>query len=202
MAKIPITIDHGAEGNETKMVEVDGNSKKSKQKPNVTVTQTSAKSAVKEDIANIASYLFTDVFVPMMKDIIYRIGMGALGMGLYGVDKAKDTPYRSNDRERYSRISHEQRRDRDDLPQRSRGRYDFSRIEFKTREEAQDVLDFLRDELSENDDVSVATFYSCINIRSEYTDRSYGWVSLRNAEVIPTRNGFILDLPKPVLLED
>jgi hypothetical protein len=54
--------------------------------------------------------------------------------------------------------------------------------------------------LNQYDAVTVADFYDCIGESKEFTDESYGWVSLEGTRVSSTRGGFFLDLPPTELL--
>ena len=44
--------------------------------------------------------------------------------------------------------------------------------------------------------VSVADLYELVGVDGEYTDNDYGWTNIRNADVVRTRDGYLLSLPK------
>ena len=56
----------------------------------------------------------------------------------------------------------------------------------ETKEDSQEKVD------------SVADLYGLVGIDSEYTDNKYGWTNLSSASIKATRDGYILDLPRPV----
>ena len=44
--------------------------------------------------------------------------------------------------------------------------------------------------------VTVADFYDLVGVTCDYTDNNYGWTSLRSAEVVRVRDGYIIKLPR------
>ena len=46
--------------------------------------------------------------------------------------------------------------------------------------------------------VSVADLYDLVGITCNYTDNKYGWTSVRNAEPVRTRDGYVLKLSRPI----
>ena len=48
--------------------------------------------------------------------------------------------------------------------------------------------------------VSVADFYDLVGVTGDYTDNKYGWTDLRNANVIRVRDGYMIKLPRALLL--
>ena len=43
---------------------------------------------------------------------------------------------------------------------------------------------------------SVADMYDLVGISCDYTANKYGWTNIRNAEVVRTRDGYMLKMPK------
>lgn len=70
-----------------------------------------------------------------------------------------------------------------------------------TRAEAEEVVDQLFDILSRDGVTTVADLYEIVGVNAERRDERWGWKDLRAASVRRIRTGYLLDLPKPELLE-
>lgn len=72
----------------------------------------------------------------------------------------------------------------------------------KTRQEAMSVLTLLINDATAYGVVTVADYYDMLGVLSNYTDHAYGWDDqlIRQATVTPVRDGYILNLPKPVVV--
>lgn len=78
----------------------------------------------------------------------------------------------------------------------SRARHDFDEIVIAERGEAQEVLDSLIMLVEEYGHARVSDLYTLVGISDDdYTDLKWGWTDLHLAKVLPTRGGYILDLP-------
>ena len=49
--------------------------------------------------------------------------------------------------------------------------------------------------------VTIADMYDLANLTSNYTDNKYGWMNVRNAEVIRARDGYVIKLPRAVPID-
>lgn len=149
---------------------------------------------ISEDAANVKSYVFMDVLVPAIKKAVSDIVRDGIDMILYGEthrSSSKKTSYVS-----YRDYSSSSRRD-DRREVRSRNVYSYDELIFETRGDAEFVLDQMFDILEAYDIVSVADLYDLAGESCEHTANRYGWTNLRNSEVVRTRDGFIIKLPKP-----
>lgn len=90
------------------------------------------------------------------------------------------------------------------MPMSRRGQaiHDFEEIEFQSRQDASIVLNLMYDRLEQYGTVSVAEFYGWADVRGNFTDQNWGWRSLEGAGPTRSRNGFVLNLPMPVPLND
>lgn len=155
-----------------------------------------------EDIGSVGAYLINDVLVPAAKKTIVDLVENGISMLVFG-----DTSHRSTSKSRlnertsytryYERESERSSRRREPV----RARYDFEDAIFGMRGEAQDVLDGMIDILDKYDAVSIADMYELSGLRSDYTDRKYGWTNLSAAKVVHTHDGFLIDLPRPEVLD-
>lgn len=160
-----------------------------------------------QDAGDIKSYLFIEVFVPAIKNLILDIVNQGLGMKFYGSGRAytnrsnggntQKTPYGSFFRPQASQ---------NNSPSKSRVEYsrvshDFDDIILETKGEAEQVIDILNEEISQYGQATVADLYDAVGKTSKFTDNSFGWFDLKSARPVRVRDGYLLDLPRPVSLK-
>ena len=149
---------------------------------------------ISENVSNIKDYIFMDVLVPAIKKTIENIVVDGIDMLLYG--EAGHTRRKSGSKVSYSKC-YDRRDDRFASESRRSSRFDYDEIKFETRGEAEAVLDEMEDIIDAYSVVTVSDLYDMADLTSPYTANRYGWSSLRSAEVIRTREGYFLKLPKP-----
>lgn len=158
---------------------------------------------ISEDANNVKDYIFLDVLVPTIKKAISDIVTDGIDIILYGGsgNGRKRSSSGSISYTSYSRFSDRfSDRDRRDDRRSSIG-YRFNDIIFDDRREAKEVLERL-DELIDNyGKATVADFYDLVDISGNYTDNRYGWTSLRNADIVSVRDGWMIKLPKALVLD-
>lgn len=141
---------------------------------------------IADDAQSIKSYLFKDVVVPTIKKTITDI----VDMILYGgTSKRKSTASRVSYRSYYDDP-------RDSRRETRTPGYSYDDIILETRGDAEEVLDQLNDLIDTYKIASVADLYDLVGISGNYTDNKYGWTNLSNADVVRTRDGFALKLPR------
>lgn len=72
---------------------------------------------------------------------------------------------------------------------------------YDSREEAEEVLDKLREIVSNYGSASLVDLKQCAGISYDLTDHKYGWTDLSAAIVYGTHGGYKVDLPKVILLD-
>lgn len=161
-----------------------------------------------DDARSVASYVAQDVLLPAAKDMISdavtqtveRILFGDSSPSRRGTSRSSNasyTPYhRASASYKKSNGPSDRRGDR-----RKRAAHDFDDIEFDTRAEAEVVLDRLYDLVNDYDYATVSDLYDLVGIDAKFTDENYGWYDLRGSTIRRIRTGYILDLPKPEVLE-
>ena len=82
-----------------------------------------------------------------------------------------------------------------------KSRMDFREILFASRGDAEEVLSGLSDLIKEYKYASVADLYDLCNITSSFADNKYGWEDISGASVRRATDGYILDLPKAIVLD-
>jgi hypothetical protein len=169
-----------------------------------------------ENAKNAVVYVWFEVLIPQARDLFADALREGIDRRIYGDNRPMN---RSSSRSRhsssngfvsYNRYSgHNSNRNdrdrRDDQPrnmsQRSRAAHNFDEIVLPTRVEAEEVVDRLFDLVSKYESATVADLYDLVGVSGNFTDEKYGWVDIRGAGVSRVSNGYLLDLPKPELLD-
>lgn len=164
------------------------------------------------DMSSVVEHIFFDVLIPAAKDTISDIVEGAINMMLFGSRRGGRTTRRSDGRSRiytsYDRMYDDRERrvdpkDRDrDGPVRGRSRNAVEDVVFPSKAEAEDVLDNLRYLIEKYGVASVKDYYRFADLKSDYTKETYGWFNLEDADVARIREGWLLRLPKPVVIDE
>lgn len=149
---------------------------------------------ISEDASNVKSYVFMEVLVPAIKKAISDIVTNGIDMILYGGKGGGSS--RSTSKVSYR--SYYDDRSRRDEPSYSTGRrFDYDDIVFETRAEAETVRRQMEDTIARYGIVTVADMYDMAGLtNAPYTSSNYGWASIRTAETVRVRDGYILKLPK------
>lgn len=150
---------------------------------------------VSDDVENVKSYIFEDIIVPAIKDILLDTVKTLLGVnGRTGKNTtASKVSYRSyydkeNDRRDYS-------------ARKVRTGYDYDNIVFESRGDAEAVLDAMNDIITQFGVVSIGDLYDLADMSVDnYTLNKYGWTDIRSATVNRVRDGYMLKLPKALPL--
>jgi hypothetical protein len=158
---------------------------------------------ISEDIANVKSYIIMDVLVPAIKKAVSDIVTNGIDMILYGESG------RNKNRSSGSKISYvnyyDRRSDdrRYDEPRNTsaRGGMNFDDLRFEHRRDAEAVLDQMAEVIDRFTFVTVSDMYDMADVTAPFTGNKYGWTSVRNAEVVHTRDGYIIKLPKATLID-
>lgn len=79
--------------------------------------------------------------------------------------------------------------------------HDFDEIILATRAEGNEVIRRMDDLIQKYEQVTVSDLYQLVDIAPSFTDEKWGWTDIREARVERTRAGYLLDLPRPELLD-
>ena len=150
----------------------------------------------KDDIQSVGQYIFADVLLPAVKDLVVDMVRQGIERAVYGESSPHTRGprgYSSRGYTSYNVISSGRRNDdgpgyRREISARQRSSHNFSDIIIPTRSEALDVLDGLDAQIRQFGVVSVADLYDLVGITSEFTDESWGWDNLRGATVYRRRH--------------
>lgn len=171
--------------------------------------QKAADNFISEDAPNVFSYIFTDIVIPTVKDLLAEMGKSAIDMIFYGGETSGGSS-RNKNRSRGSssrRSSYEHIDYMDYYDERERRRVDHKtyvrsrrsmEFLFETRADAEEVLFQMYDILDRYNVVSVLDFYQLVGKEGTYTDDKYGWMNLDLVKIKMVRDGHLLMLPKPL----
>jgi hypothetical protein len=219
--KEKMKVDRGGYGTEIIQMDFPSNSHKSKEKTKKQekkVEKVTSGKVVKQkkslgkkfaetflgdNIESVSSYIIYDIIIPAAKNMISDTVSNGIEMLLFGQtrgsrtrrDRGKSYVSYSNyykDRDRY--------RDRQ-ISQRNRARHNFDDIILESRGEAEEVLSHLVDLTEDYGMASVADLYDLVGVTSNFTDNKYGWDNLSSGRVVPVRGGYLLELPRPIVLD-
>lgn len=143
---------------------------------------------VSEDARDIKTYLMRDIVVPTVKKTI----SDTVDMILFGGSKKSSS--------RIPRVSYrsyyDEPRTRDVREATPTVGYSYDDIVLSSRGDAEEVLSQMNDLIDTYSIVSVGDLYDLVGMTGNYTDNRYGWTNLRTAEVVRTRDGWMLKLPR------
>lgn len=155
------------------------------------------------DAPSVWGYVVGDVLVPAARDMLADALTQGFERMIYG--EARSTGRRAASRggqgytsyNRYSSSTIRREDPRPPMSRRARSQHEFDEIILATRAEAEEVLDNLFQLIEKYGQATVGDLYELVDLTGNYTDDKWGWSDLRGSNVRRTRNGYLLDLPKP-----
>lgn len=152
---------------------------------------------------DVLSYVVEDVIQPRVRDLLYDIVVGTADAKIYGRGRRSSSSGSSYERNDYeNRYKKNGWNDSDRKKSGRRGAFDL--IEwFEDRQDAVDVLDAMKGRIKQFGTVTVNDYYDFIGktIENNYTMADFGWDNLDNATIRHNRDGYIIDLPRPIHLD-
>ena len=153
-----------------------------------------------EDVVNVKNYILMDVIIPSIKKAVYDTIVGTLDMSMYGGRSSGKR--HTADKVSYRDYNSASRRDeRTYNSTRTNSGYSYDDIVLDTRGEAETILARMDELIDQYNEVRVADLYDLVGITGEYTDNKYGWTNIRNAEVVRTRDGYKIKMPRAIPLK-
>lgn len=164
---------------------------------------------LEDDTKSVGDYIVHDVLIPAAKSLICdMIGWGGFAeMLLFGDRRRRRGQGSSLGRGTVSYGSFYKTLDRNsldrprELSRSGRIRHDFDEIILESRGEAEEVIAHLNDMIVDYGQATVSDLYDLVGITPSFTDEKYGWTDLRGSGVVRVRGGYLLDLPRPQLLD-
>ena len=146
---------------------------------------------VPEDVDDVKSYIFEDIVVPAVKDIILDAVKAVLGVN--NTYKGRSSTAGKISYRKYH--DDRDRRDRD-TPSQIKRAYDYDDIIIENRGDAEEVLVRMDELIATYGLVSVADFYDLVGVSGNYTDNKYGWTDIRGATTVRVGDGYMIKLPR------
>lgn len=156
-----------------------------------------------DDMNSVKKYILLDVIIPAIKETISEIINKGTDMILYG-DVGHNSSNKNGPKVSYYNYSQQGKKQSRKTESPRKGIYDYQDIIFENRGTAEGVLDEMISALEKFPAVTVADLYDSLpfTVAGQFTDNSYGWTNLSSAGVKRVRGGYILDLPRPIYLDD
>jgi hypothetical protein len=153
------------------------------------------------DAKSVAGFVMMDVLLPSAKDMIFEAFTQGMQRTLFGESGPGATRRPGASRPGYTPYNRMGAGTRPAEPREisraARSQHNFDEILLATRVEAETVIDRLYDLIERYEEASVADLYDLVEISGDFTDAKWGWKSLTGARAVRTRDGYLLDLPRP-----
>lgn len=170
------------------------------------------------DTKSVWEYVLLDVMVPAAKDMLADAASQGVERMIFGESRSSTRrsygrePWSPSNRVSYNRYSSSSSSAtsnpvgrasgrEEGISRRARAIHDFDEIILPTRVEAEEVIERLAFLLEKYESATVADLYDLVGITGNYTDDKYGWTDLRDSGVQRIRQGYLLNLPKPIPLD-
>lgn len=153
-----------------------------------------------QDLNSVKEHLIKDVLFPNVRKLLYDIITNGADTIIYG-GKGKNEQS-DGTRVSYWRSYVSGSGSNNEKPTYSgRGIYNFENLLFEKKQDAEAVLDSMQEIIDQFGVVSVADLYDLADVTIDNTTASnYGWKSIASAKSVPTPDGWILSLSKPIYL--
>ena len=158
-----------------------------------------------DDIRTVSSVVVFDVMIPAAKDMIQDMISEGVQRLLFGEARGPARSRRPQSGGSYinygrysSAMNQRQEQQSRDMSRRARATHDFDELVLEDRGEAEQVLDALTELIDLYELATVYDLYELAGIPASFTDKKWGWTSLRDASVQRIRGGYLLNLPRPV----
>lgn len=159
---------------------------------------------ISEDAKNVKSYVLGEVLIPAIKKAISDIVTDGIDIILYGESRRGGRSRSNADRVSYRNYYDGGSYNRPQMNERRAlmaGQYSYDDIILPTRGEAEDVLARMDELMDTYGLVRVADLYDLVGITGNYTDNKYGWTNITRAEIVRTRDGFMIKMPRAVPID-
>lgn len=162
-----------------------------------------------EDAKSVGDHILFDVLIPAAKAAISDAASQGVERLLFGEVRSRRATSSVTSRTNYTSynrpVSSPGRAFEPDgarsMSRRARATHDFNEIVLEDRGQAEGVLDGMGALIDKYDICTVSDLYDLVGITGNYTDDKWGWTDLRGAEVRRIREGYLLNLPRPVAID-
>ena len=153
---------------------------------------------VAEDLKTVTNFAVTDVVVPALKEMFFKVVKDGLEMFLFG------NRGRSNSRSGVDSISYRNYYDKPAQTHsvRNSSRMDYEDIIFDSRGQAERVIMEMENVIRRYGYVTVADMFDMVELTAPYTGNKYGWTSVQHAEPVRLMGGgYVIKLPKAMPID-
>lgn len=152
------------------------------------------------DLKTIIDYIGKEVIIPAAKKMLVDAGCDAISMLFYGdtshsAKRPTNYGYGSGVGVNYTRFS--STRGESIRPTARYSNVVCDDIILQSKDEANMVIDSLCEVIETYGWVSVADMHEMVGMPVGYTEHKYGWNSLRTADIIAVREGYMIRFPAP-----
>lgn len=148
------------------------------------------------DVDDVKRYVLRDVLIPTIKRTISDVVDMLLGVN---TTPRSSSPAGTRVSYRSYYDARNDRRESTALRPRSTP-YSYDDVVFDRYDDAAEVLLRMRELVSRFDAVSVADLFDMTGNVGNYTDNKYGWTDLSDARIERVSDGYIIRLPRPIVL--
>lgn len=161
------------------------------------------------DPGSVWGYLAYDILIPAIKDTMSDVVSMGIERMLFGDSRSPSSRHRTSTPSGYgytnygkfSKPSYQAREEPRQMSRRARSAHNFDEIVLETRLEAETVIERLDDLCDRYGQASVNDLYELVGVTGDFTDEKYGWTDMRSANVSRVHGGFLLNLPRPEVLD-
>jgi hypothetical protein len=164
-----------------------------------------------DDTQTVGQYLMFDVVVPTVKALVLDLVNQGLERKFYGDGRSSSSTRRAGYATTYNRpsgtaypgkpMTSAGSNGRREMSERARAAHDFDEIILKEKGEGEIVLDTMQEYINDAGLVTVGTLLSLVGITPAFTDEKYGWYELGSSRTVRVREGYLLQMPRPVQLD-
>ena len=148
------------------------------------------------DVDDVKRYVLRDVLIPTIRRTISDVVDMLLGVN---TTPRSSSPAGTRVSYRSYYDARNDRRESTALRPRSTP-YIYDDVVFDRYDDAAEVLRRMRELVSRFDAVSVADLFDMTGHAGNYTDNKYGWTDLSDARIERVSDGYIIRLPRPIVL--
>lgn len=142
-----------------------------------------------------------DVLVPALKNTLTDMVTQSVERVLYGEVRSRSAGTGRTNYTTYTSPGYKKQQEAArSMSRTQRSSFDFGDLILPSRAEAEDVIEALRDLISQYEMATVNDLYERVGITASFTDEKWGWTDLRSASVRLVNGGYLLILPRPVAL--
>ena len=158
---------------------------------------------ISEDASSVKSYIVDDIIIPTFKKLLFDVIHDGAETIIFGKDgsRGKGIGTRANNYVSYNRFA-DTRYDRRYESNRPKVTNGYQDIIFESRADAEEALCQMGDLIETYGMASISDLYEIANLTTDnFTYNDYGWTSIRSADVVRDRDGYVIKLPRAIPLK-